>query len=218
MTDINRIKCLFWTYVLFASVITEGTTHNCERCVKMEECPSLSLINKGGPKVELVPCKIQQNTGGSTVDEVTSISEESHVCCPNLHTLEKENNISTDIPNSDSIKSVIKRSANPDRRPWQYGNKNKPSNSVLSLGDHCAAKASLLPNPDTLCCGINISELDDIVNNDVTKDIDMLPWTAFLISTFDQEEIYSCEGVLISRRHVLTAAHCVDKPRLVLQK
>lgn len=68
----------------------------------------------------------------------------------------------------------------------------------------------LLPSQDQ--CGRQ--KLGDKIADGITTDIDEFPWSALLRYKNEINDfLYACNGNLISKRYVLTAAHCVDPAR-----
>ncbi|XP_069358539.1 CLIP domain-containing serine protease B4-like isoform X2 [Maniola hyperantus] len=102
---------------------------------------------------------------------------------------------------------------NPYYRNPYYNNGNRYGRP--NRGDQCAAETSLLPDPETHCCGRDMSDALRITGGKETE-LDQFPWTVLLKMTFSNDNsiisLFNCGGSLISRRYVLTAGHCVFEP------
>ncbi|XP_052740314.1 phenoloxidase-activating factor 3-like [Bicyclus anynana] len=190
----KNIQFFFWIIVLFASAITEDTNKDYEKSVNIDDYSSkLRNQEEQERKLEEDHSKLQA-------------SGDLKVCCSNSNKFENNSNGSEITPNSDEGKQIIK--------DLPFVNEN-----ILSRGDQCT-NASRVPNPDTLCCGKNIYDLDETAIDKSETDVDMFPWLAFLISTFKQNKelsVFTCEGALISHRYVLTSASCVYSPGATLK-
>jgi len=141
------------------------------------------------------------------------------VCCPlNKGTPEyfnKNANIefTTDNPKEESEDSVTTSSYNSDAEPSSNNNTSSSSTEITPM----PRNVSYLELPSQ--CGISsVKKLDSKIVNGVNSTIHSWPWIAALgyKRNSSNETKFLCGGSLISRRHIITAAHCATRDDLYL--
>ncbi|XP_034250850.1 uncharacterized protein LOC117651155 [Thrips palmi] len=160
-------------------------------CIPVVQCPPLVALLRQRP----VPPESVQFLRNSQCGFQANIPL---VCCPNT---------------GDRRPNPNKRPSTPNNRVWGTTSTTTPRPSRPSnpqQGGHVNLR--LLP---TDVCGVDLSQR--IFGGNET-DLDEFPWMALLQYRSARGQLgFYCGGVLISKRYVLTAAHCVaeDSIRLV---
>lgn len=154
------------------------------RCIIIRQCPELLNILQTRPlKSETIDLLRQLQCGFD--------GNNPTVCCPiqnaNIDTTYRDNN-ENDIKSNQSFKEENEQNTdkNIDDENLQYDFSNN----------------SLIPTD----CGNDLSQR--IIGGEITE-LDEFPWMVLLEHAKPNGKVIICGGVLISRRYVLTAAHCI---------
>lgn len=92
---------------------------------------------------------------------------------------------------------------NNDFYPGDWGILNKPPTNPASL-----------PNiQKNLKCGVVATRPRPLISNGQDTEPGQWPWHVALYHSKGVQLMYTCGGTLISTSHIVTAAHCVTKPR-----
>ncbi|XP_066251877.1 phenoloxidase-activating factor 1-like isoform X2 [Euwallacea similis] len=122
---------------------------------------------------------------------------------------------------------------NPDREPWRDNdNFNNRYNNRENFGNRRPQPTQIFNNnnrpppneefdrrgivttpPHTIQCGTVAQRATPLITNAQETSPGQWPWHAALYINNEAELKYSCGSTLISEQHVVTAAHCVTKPR-----
>ncbi|XP_023941395.2 spaetzle-processing enzyme-like [Bicyclus anynana] len=87
-----RRSCIIFNLLWINLVLAVRKDEICERCIKIEECPSFAHLNKDQQQVwlEQVPCDGLQATGGPTLFGFSPVAKGDYICCPKTNIWKKD--------------------------------------------------------------------------------------------------------------------------------
>ncbi|XP_031332996.1 phenoloxidase-activating factor 3-like isoform X2 [Photinus pyralis] len=211
MTNLNFIRV-----VLLVSVSSAvSAAHVAINCIPLVKCPQLlHLVQTDRDSTETIKILRSSHCGYN--------GREPKVWCIQVYPACKTPNgksgrcmdaskcevLQDLIASEDDLSNVVKYMKNAKCKAASFDSGSEPVCCPPDSDIRINEKPKVLPDPEREECG---HQLNSKVIGGKSTDLDEFPWAALI--QYQWKSVYStnCGGTLISRRYVVTAAHCVDR-------